>query len=109
MVTSSIAHCISSTLAAVLGLPLLSETHIPALVDFLRAKQMLIVLDNCEHVVGAAAELTEALLKGAGQIHVLTTSREPLQAEGEWLRRLPALESPPGAALPTTNAQRPPF
>ncbi len=43
------------------------------------ARQLLLVLDNCEHVIGAAAELCGRLLLGADDIRVLATSREPLQ------------------------------
>ena len=56
---------------------------------------MLLLLDNCEHVAEAAAGLAVALLKGAAGVDVLATSREPLSAEGEYLHRLPALETPP--------------
>jgi predicted ATPase len=61
---------------------------------WLRDKTALIVLDSCEHVVGAAATLAEALLKAAPGVSILTTSREPLRAEGETLHRLAALELP---------------
>jgi predicted ATPase len=60
----------------------------------LRDKQALIVLDSCEHVIGAAAALAEAVLKAAPDVSILTTSREPLRAEREALHRLPALELP---------------
>jgi predicted ATPase len=66
------------------------------LAAWLRDKQALIVLDNCEHVIGAAAHLTEAVLKAAPQVRILATSREPLRAEGEWLHRLASLELPTG-------------
>ena len=54
----------------------------------LRDKRMLIVLDNCEHVV-------EAVLRAAPGIAILATSREALRAEGEWVTRLPSLAIPP--------------
>ena len=57
---------------------------------------MLIVLDCCEHVVGAAAAVAEAVLRAARQVCILATSREPLRAEGEWLLRLPSLSVPSG-------------
>jgi predicted ATPase len=53
------------------------------------------VLDSCEHVIGAAAAIAEAILKAAARVSILATSREPLRAEGEWLHRLPSLELPP--------------
>jgi predicted ATPase/DNA-binding winged helix-turn-helix (wHTH) protein len=84
-----------STVASVLGISVPSHDPLPALSAFLRDRNILIVLDNCEHVVEAAAVLAESLLKGAAGVHVLTTSREPLNAEGEWVHRLGSLETPP--------------
>ncbi len=69
-----------------------------ALLDYLDGRDMLIVLDNCEHVVGRAAALAETLLKRCAGLHLLATSREPLGAEGEWLFRLAPLELPPAGA-----------
>jgi predicted ATPase/DNA-binding winged helix-turn-helix (wHTH) protein len=77
-----------------LGLAIHSEDAIPQLTDFLRDKQMLVVLDSCEHVTEAAAILAEQLLAGAPAVHILATSREPLRAEGERVHRLSPLESP---------------
>jgi predicted ATPase/DNA-binding winged helix-turn-helix (wHTH) protein len=66
-----------------------------SLVAWLRDKRALIILDNCEHVINAAAAAAEAMLKAAPQVAILATSREPLRAEGEWLLRLRSLEVPP--------------
>ena len=77
-----------------------------ALSNHLRYKKMLLVLDNCEHLVEACAELAEALLHSCPELRVLATSREALGITGEvaWpvpslslpdLRRLPAVESLP--------------
>jgi predicted ATPase len=55
----------------------------------------LIVVDNCEHVVGAAARAIEQILRDAPKARVLATSREPLRAEGEWIQRLQPLSLPP--------------
>jgi predicted ATPase len=52
------------------------------------------LLDNCEHLVGAAASMAEALLRTNPAARVITTSREPLRAEGECLYRVPALAVP---------------
>jgi predicted ATPase/DNA-binding winged helix-turn-helix (wHTH) protein len=86
-----------STVASVLGISVPSHDPLPALSAFLRDRNILIVLDNCEHVVEAAAVLAESLLKGAARVHVLATSREPLNAEGEWVHRLGSLETPPAS------------
>jgi predicted ATPase len=57
-----------------------------------------IVLDNCEHVVQAAAAAAEAVLASAPGVRVLATSREPLRATGEWVIRLASLELPPASS-----------
>jgi predicted ATPase/DNA-binding winged helix-turn-helix (wHTH) protein len=89
---------VPSALASVLGVAVRSEDPYPALTSFLRDREMLILLDNCEHVLLAAAALAEELLKGAPGVQVLATSREPLRAEDERVQRLPPLETPPLAA-----------
>jgi predicted ATPase/DNA-binding CsgD family transcriptional regulator len=72
---------------------------------YLRSKKMLLVLDNCEHLIGACAELAEALLRSCSELRILVTSRESLGITGEvtWpvpplslpdIRRLPDVESP---------------
>jgi predicted ATPase/DNA-binding winged helix-turn-helix (wHTH) protein len=66
-------------------------------------RQMLIVLDNCEHVVQAAATVAEAVLASAPGVHVLATSREPLRATGEWVIRLASLELPPASGRLTAQ------
>jgi predicted ATPase/DNA-binding winged helix-turn-helix (wHTH) protein len=85
---------VPSAVVAALGIPPPGDDHTRALVAWLRDKTALVVLDSCEHVVGAAATLAEVLLKAAPGVSILTTSREPLRAEGEALHRLAALELP---------------
>jgi predicted ATPase/DNA-binding winged helix-turn-helix (wHTH) protein len=94
---------VPSTLASVLGLEVLSDDPVPVLLAFLRDKHLLIVLDNCEHVVAAAAALAETVLRAAPSVHILTTSREPLRAEGEWVLRLSPLGIPPSSATLTAS------
>ena len=70
-----------------------------ALTRVLGRQQLLLVLDNCEHVIGAAAELCAGLLLGCDDLRVLATSREPLRVAGEARYRLPPLALPgPGDA-----------
>ena len=57
-------------------------------------QRVLIVLDNCEHVIGAAANLAEALLRSCPHATILATSREILRIEGEFAYRVPPLEVP---------------
>jgi predicted ATPase/class 3 adenylate cyclase len=74
-----------------------------SLVDVLVAscvdKRLLIVLDNCEHLLGACATLCEQLLRGTVEVRILATSREPLRTGGEAAFPVPALDVPqPGRA-----------
>ena len=52
------------------------------------------MLDNCEHVIDAAARMAETLLRANPAARVIATSREPLRAEGEWVYRVPPLAVP---------------
>jgi predicted ATPase/DNA-binding winged helix-turn-helix (wHTH) protein len=61
----------------------------------LSPKRLLLVLDNCERVIGAAAGIAETLMRACASLYVIATSREPLRAEGEWLHRVPPLDVPP--------------
>jgi predicted ATPase/DNA-binding SARP family transcriptional activator len=65
-----------------------------ALVDALRDRDLLLVLDNCEHVVEEVAALVGRLVEGAPGVHVLATSREPLGLPGEQVWPVPTLEVP---------------
>ena len=81
-------------LASALQISVSAEDPWATLRDPLRDSRMLIVLDNCEHVIEAAASLVERVLREAPAVHILATSREALEAEGEWVHRLAALEAP---------------
>jgi predicted ATPase/DNA-binding winged helix-turn-helix (wHTH) protein len=61
----------------------------------LGSRRLLLVLDNCEHVIDAAANIAETLLHANASLQVIATSREPLRAEGEWVYRVPPLDVPP--------------
>lgn len=65
-----------------------------SILDHLRGRECLIVLDNCEHVLDIAADLTEAILRGCEQVRVLATSREGLGIAGEQLRPIRSLPVP---------------
>ena len=62
--------------------------------DFLQDKHILLILDNCEHLIQACAQLTEALLHACPNLHILTTSREALEISGESLYHVPSLITP---------------
>jgi predicted ATPase/DNA-binding winged helix-turn-helix (wHTH) protein len=84
---------VPSAIAQVLGFDIRSDDPVPGLVGALRDRRLVLVLDNCEHVIEAAAALAVAILRGAADVHILATSREPLRAEGEYVQRLPPLSS----------------
>ena len=67
----------------------------PTSLAALGSQRLLLVLDNCEHVIDAAAGLAETLLHANASLQVIATSREPLRAEGEWVYRVPPLDVPP--------------
>jgi predicted ATPase len=65
---------------------------------------LLIILDSCEHVIEAAASAAEQLFQGAGQVHLLATSRELLRVEGEHCYRVDPLDFPPADTDQTATA-----
>jgi len=86
---------VAVTVADVLGVRL--ETGRPALdtlVDALSGQSLLVVLDNCEHVIGACAKLADVLLRGCPDLALLATSREPLGVDGERVYRVPSMRTP---------------
>jgi predicted ATPase len=74
------------------------QTASETLMDYLRARSLLLVLDNCEHVVASCAALTDALLRACPGVRVVATSREPLGVVGEATWRVPSLGLPPPQA-----------
>ena len=92
-------------IASTLGLPVNSDSPIQDLLSFVRDQRMLLVLDNCEHVIETAAPLAESIFNEAPQVHILATSRESLRVEGERVYRLPPLRCPPEVAVGLTAAE----
>ena len=76
-------------LAARPGRPVLE-----ALLDALALQDVLIVLDNCEHLIGGCAKTAEAIVRRCPRVHLLATSREPLGVGGEAIYRVPSLSLP---------------
>src|SRR6516165_3957295 len=90
------AALVPAAVEAAWGMPSTGVDPLTALAAWSRDRHMLIVLDCCEHVAGAAAGVAEAMLRAGSRVRSLATSREPLRAEGEWLLRLPPLRVPSG-------------
>jgi predicted ATPase len=71
-----------------------SRPPVATLVDHLGDRQLLLVFDNCEHVITACASLSEAILRGCRNVHILATSREALVIQGELSWTVPSLSVP---------------
>jgi predicted ATPase/DNA-binding XRE family transcriptional regulator len=92
------------TAAAVLGIQeRRGKPRIDTLAEALQARRMLLVLDNCEHVIEPCAQLANALLGSCAELRILTTSREPLGIVGETIWQVPALTVPHHQVQPTVE------
>ena len=89
---------VPTAIATVLHLSVRSADPTPGLLDYLADKPLLLILDNCEHVIDVAAALAARIARRAGDVHILATSREPLDVPGEHVFRLEPLASPPERA-----------
>jgi predicted ATPase/DNA-binding CsgD family transcriptional regulator len=67
---------------------------LPLLLGYLKDKQLLLVVDNCEHLLGAAAQLVGDVMQGAPGVRVIATSRQPLSVDGEHVIPVPPLALP---------------
>jgi predicted ATPase/class 3 adenylate cyclase len=86
---------VPNTVAAVLGVreqP--GQPILDVLLDALRPKTLLLILDNCEHLIATCAQVAETLLRAAPNVHILASSREALGIAGETAYRVPSLPLP---------------
>jgi non-specific serine/threonine protein kinase len=86
---------VTATVADVLGIqeeP--GRAVLGTLVEAVGGRSLLLVLDNCEHLIGACANLADALLRGCPNLALLATSREPLGIDGEHVYRVPSMGTP---------------
>ncbi len=86
---------VPSRVASTVGLQGNFDDPLATLPAFLRDRRMLLVLDSCEHLIETIAPLAECIFREAPEVHILATSREPLQVEGEQVHRIHALAFPP--------------
>ena len=93
---------VPTVVASALGILSRTNNILHEIAAHLRMRPALLVLDNCEHLVGNVAMLAECLLAETPGLRVLATSREPLRASGERVHRIPPLELP--ATALTANA-----
>lgn len=95
-----------TAIASMLGQSVRSEDATEDLIEFLRTQRVLLVLDTCEHLITAVAELATKIIGTAPQAHILATSREALRIDGEHVYRLDALIYPTDTADLTATAIR---
>src|ERR1700719_1475693 len=98
---------VPTAVASALGLTVQTQDPLVSLLAFIGDRRILLVLDNCEHVIGVAAALAERIVSEAPQAHVLATSREALRVEAEHVHLLYSLDCPPeDAGLTAMEALR---
>ena len=97
---------VATVMASMLGLSVQSADATPSLITHLRDKRMLLILDTCEHLIETVAALASAIFETAPQVHILATSRETLQVEGEHVYRLEPLACPPDDEVLTAAVAR---
>jgi non-specific serine/threonine protein kinase len=99
---------VPSSVAQVLGVRERSGFDLTeTLANHLKSRRLLLVLDNCEHLIDACATLATALLLGAPEIRIVASSREQLQIAGEQIYPVPPLSLPtPGAASSRLRARK---
>jgi predicted ATPase/DNA-binding CsgD family transcriptional regulator len=103
------AGLVAHTVAATLGLrePPGNRPTTATLTEYLADRRLLLVLDNCEHLVDAVAQLADRLLRAAGGLRILATSRESLAMGGETIFPVPPLSLPdPGSPPPASALNR---
>ncbi|MEW5881831.1 MAG: adenylate/guanylate cyclase domain-containing protein [Pseudomonadota bacterium] len=99
------AQLVPQAVASVLGVKEeAGGTVLDALLKFARERTLLIILDNCEHLVAACADLAKRLLQSAPKVKILATSRDALQIAGETVFQLAPLAAPDPRAQATSDA-----
>ncbi|HSN77057.1 MAG TPA: AAA family ATPase, partial [Anaerolineae bacterium] len=92
---------VAQTIAAALRLSEVASRPVDALLaDYLRDRRLLLVLDNCEHLIDECARLADKLLRACPAMHILASSRESLGIAGEAVFKVPSLAMPDSQALP---------
>ena len=106
LATLATPELVPETIAALLGLNVpAGRTAIQVVASYLRQKEILLILDNCEHIAAEAARVAETILESCAHVSILATSREPLKLPHEQTYRLPSLGLPdPGDRVTAAQA-----
>jgi predicted ATPase len=98
---------VAGTAALALGVPESpNRSALETVLAYLKRKRLLIILDNCEHVIGEVRAVAGAILRGCPGVRILATSREALNISGEEVYRLPSLSIPPPHAVTAAGTAR---
>ncbi len=89
---------VAGTVLNAMQLPSSTGPASEIVVAYVKTRQLLLILDNCEHVIAEARELAAAIVRSCPAVRTLSTSREPLNVSGEQVYRLPSLAAPPDSS-----------
>ncbi len=95
---------VASAVLTALRLPSTSGSPLDAAVAYLKTRRLLLILDNCEHVIAQARKTATSIMEACPQVRVLATSREELHVRGEWVYRLSSLPVPPDSCQTAQDA-----
>ena len=97
---------VASAILAALQLPPTTGSPLDVIVAYIRTRRLLIILDNCEHVIAQARGVAAVVARAAAHVRVLATSRQPLNLPGERVYRLPSLTVPSASCSIAVDALR---
>lgn len=105
LATLTDAASVATAIASTFGLREQGERPmLDVLAQYLKSRRLLLILDNCEHLIAEVASIADAILRAAPQVRILATSREPLRVAGERVYRVPSLAVPSGESLTAEDA-----
>ncbi len=85
---------VETTLLSALQLPSTSGSALDVVIAYLKARRILLILDNCEHLIAGAGEVAARIVQACPSVHIVATSRQALEVAGERVYRLPSLAVP---------------
>lgn len=94
---------VQSAIARALGVTQSGDSIVSSLLRSVKNKRLLLIIDNCEHVLDAVAPIADAILKECPHVRLLATSRQPLGIDGECVHRLPSLSVPDASTTTTAD------
>ncbi len=97
---------VASAVLAALQHPATTGSALDVVVAYLKTRRLLLILDNCEHVISAAREVATTIIEFCPHVRILTTSREALDEPGERVYRLPSMAVPPDSPGTAQDALR---